>query len=344
MSTLGVGFLGGGPATQAIHLPTLATITDRFHVARVMDVNPVVAEQVAARCGARSSTDAAEIYRDPAVDIVAICSPNAFHAEQVIAACRAGKRAVLCEKPLAVTREEASAIAAASAETGTPVIVGTMHAFDPAYRAARAAWDESGDTATFVQSAIYLPGNDVFTDQATDPVHLPPAAPKPAPDVRDPAYQARSLRGAMLGLAIHDIPLVRDYYPAVGTLTFASVARPWGYALAMTNGDAAVELLAVMPGKWPPRWTFRAIGRRRDLRVCFPPSYVLSGSARAELASGDSTLVFERPVNGYEAMWQHVGAVARGESAPLFPLSQAVDDLAFALDLADAAERLLVPA
>ena len=34
---LGVGFLGAGPVTQAIHLPTLASLGERFRVARVMD-------------------------------------------------------------------------------------------------------------------------------------------------------------------------------------------------------------------------------------------------------------------------------------------------------------------
>jgi predicted dehydrogenase len=35
--------------------------------------------------------------------VVPICSPHRFHAPQVTAACRAGKRAVLCEKPFAMS-------------------------------------------------------------------------------------------------------------------------------------------------------------------------------------------------------------------------------------------------
>jgi Oxidoreductase family, NAD-binding Rossmann fold len=49
--------------------------------------------------------------RMPEVGVVAICSPGQFHAAQVEAATAAGKRGILCEKPLATTVEEAQLIA-----------------------------------------------------------------------------------------------------------------------------------------------------------------------------------------------------------------------------------------
>ena len=56
MRRLGVGLIGAGAATQAIHLPTLATLTDRFHIAHVFDVDPATAAEVATRAGARCAT------------------------------------------------------------------------------------------------------------------------------------------------------------------------------------------------------------------------------------------------------------------------------------------------
>jgi myo-inositol 2-dehydrogenase / D-chiro-inositol 1-dehydrogenase len=57
---LGVGFVGAGPVTQAIHLPTLARLTELFTVTHVTDIADEiaasVAARVAARVGARSST------------------------------------------------------------------------------------------------------------------------------------------------------------------------------------------------------------------------------------------------------------------------------------------------
>ena len=49
---LGVGILGAGPVTQAIHLPTLARLPDKFRVTAVMDIDSQVASSVAARAGA----------------------------------------------------------------------------------------------------------------------------------------------------------------------------------------------------------------------------------------------------------------------------------------------------
>src|SRR5829696_5750386 len=118
---LRVGFLGAGPATQAIHLPTLARLQGLLEVVHVTDVGADVARSVAARVGARHSTSMEELLGDKDVEVVAICSPHRFHAEQVIAACRAGVRGVLCEKPFATTAEEATQIAQVSAETGVPI-------------------------------------------------------------------------------------------------------------------------------------------------------------------------------------------------------------------------------
>lgn len=95
---IGVGFLGAGPVVQAIHLPSLARLPATFAVRHVMDVDARIAATVAARAGARHSTSTDELLADPQVEVVAICSPHQFHAEQVIAACRAGAKVVFCER------------------------------------------------------------------------------------------------------------------------------------------------------------------------------------------------------------------------------------------------------
>src|SRR3546814_18610618 len=62
------------------------------------------------------SSDLEDVFGDPSVDVIVICSPSQHHAAQVIAACRAGVKAILCEKPFAMTAEEANEIAAVSEE------------------------------------------------------------------------------------------------------------------------------------------------------------------------------------------------------------------------------------
>lgn len=337
--SIGIGFLGGGPVTQAIHLPAIATLGESFHTVRVMDVNPVVANEVALRYGAIGSTDAAPIYEDPAVEVVAICSPNAFHAEQVIASCKAGKKAVLCEKPLAVSKDEAAAIREAALKSGTAIFVGTMHAYDPAYIEARDAWRQTGDTAIQVRSAIFLPTNDIYTDQATELVPVP--APQRPSGPLDVNMKTAMMRGAMLGLAIHNIPLVRDFHPNMGQLKSASFLPPFGYSLVSEAAGSTAELTGLMPGAWPPKWTFEVVGRFHRLYAEVPPSYVMAGSARIELSSPSGTRVFQSGTNGYQKLWQAVGDTVRHGALPPISLDTAIDDLAFALDLADGIDHLL---
>lgn len=58
-------------------------------------------------------TDAAEVFADPAVQAVWICTPTHQHKELVLAALKAGKH-VYCEAPLAHTIDDARAIAQAA--------------------------------------------------------------------------------------------------------------------------------------------------------------------------------------------------------------------------------------
>jgi predicted dehydrogenase len=174
---LGVGFIGAGPVTQAIHMPVIASLGERLRVVHVMDVDRNVAEAVAARAGAKASTDAASVLEDSGVDIVAICSPHQFHTDQVLAAVAAGKRAVLCEKPLATTAEQAERLAGLCSRPDVTVVVGAMHAYDPAYVAAEQHLLSSHALPTLVRSVIYLPANDEMTDLSTELVTARPGPP-----------------------------------------------------------------------------------------------------------------------------------------------------------------------
>jgi myo-inositol 2-dehydrogenase / D-chiro-inositol 1-dehydrogenase len=341
MTALGVGFIGAGPVTQAIHLPTLASLDGAFTVAHVMDVDEALARRVADQAGARSSADHRQVLDDPQVDVVAVCSPPQFHAEQVVQACAAGKRAVLCEKPMATSAEEAGRIAKAATASGVPVLVGTMHAYDPAWRAAREAWGPLPRTASLVRSVIYLPPNDEFIGLATQ--LAAPAAPLPRRgDLSDPEVQAAMLRGAILGLAIHNTPLIRELLPAIDAVTDARPFTPFGYRLTFRSGDRAAHLISLMPGAWSPRWAFDAWSADQHLEVTFPPSYVLAGSAAAVLAGPGPARRWESARNGYQAEWEHLADIVAGRAEPLISVDDSAADLRYALDLADGARGIIL--
>lgn len=335
-SSIGVGFLGAGPVTQAIHLPTLARLGSAFAVRHITDIDPAVAAAIAGRAGAAHSTSVEALLDDPSVDVVAICSPNAVHAEQVIAACRAGKKAVLCEKPLAMSATEADAIAAVSAETGVPVLVGAMHTFDPGWRAAVANWGDLPRRSHTIRLSVVLPPNARFEDVATEVLARPPF---PSPDRSDVEVLAAMTQAGVMGLAIHDLPLIRSLLPRYDDLRMiaATFLAPFGYRILFVAGGKSVELHAVMSQTWQPCWTLDAYADDQVLHTEFTPSYVHAGSAVSTLSTADSARVFgPTAVNGYEAEWREIAGIVRGEIAPP-DLRELVDDVRFAIAVADAA-------
>ncbi|WP_239526280.1 Gfo/Idh/MocA family oxidoreductase [Microbacterium sp. B35-30] len=331
---LRVGILGAGPVTQAIHLPTLARLSDDFEVRVVMDIDAATAETVARRAGAAFTTRAEDVFSDPAVDVVVICSPSQFHAGQVIAACRAGVKAILCEKPFAMTAAEASEIAEVSEDTGVPIIVGAMHVFDPAWLAAQAEWGTLIETSHTIRSSVVIPPNAQFEDLATDIVSRPSSPPSDDTGVE---AVVRAVTGGIMGLAIHDLPLIRQFLPSFADLEVlrAELASPWGYVVSGTASGKVVHLQAVTTNTWAPEWTLEVIGDDLSLHVTFTPSYVQGGSAVATLHSTTGSRTFGPfALSGYEAEWVALARIARGQDAPL-PTVDLIDDLRFAIALAD---------
>lgn len=78
-----------------------------------------------------------------AVRAVLICSPTFAHAEQTVHAARAGKH-VFCEKPIAMTLEEAEAMIARCHAAGVILMVGHVLRFKPPYVAVKERWSSLG--------------------------------------------------------------------------------------------------------------------------------------------------------------------------------------------------------
>lgn len=323
---LKVGIVGAGPVSQAIHLPTLARLGGRARVTRVMDPDATVAAAVAGPSGAVASTSLDEFLAGDPLDVVVIGSPDAFHADQIVAACAAGVRGILAEKPLATSIEDAERAAEAIRRAGVAFVVGAMHTYDPAWLAASAAFADPGPH--HVRSAIHIPVNARFEDMATTMV-------RPEPTARPAAGPAQQLRGGVLGLAIHNLPLIRRFVPELDTVSFASPVGPWGYLIAASGPSGSVELVARTGGTWRPDWTLTVWGRDTELALDFPPSYVHAGSATAILhESGRRTGWGPYPADGYQAEWEELLGLLDG-AAPRYPVDALIDDLRYALRLAD---------
>ncbi|HVU98207.1 MAG TPA: Gfo/Idh/MocA family oxidoreductase [Puia sp.] len=85
---------------------------------------------------AASCSSYEELVSDPAIDAVYIATPHGFHAEHAILCLRHGK-AVLCEKPLALSAHEVSAMVAASRESGAFLMEAMWTRFIPLMQSIR---------------------------------------------------------------------------------------------------------------------------------------------------------------------------------------------------------------
>ena len=134
MDSVNVGVIGAG-MIGSLHASNLQRHTNGAIVKAVMDVDGERAEVVAADIDARTFEDADALIEDPAVDAVLIASPDFAHANQALACIAAGKP-VLCEKPLATSREDAERVLQAELQSGGRLLqVGFMREYDRAHRA-----------------------------------------------------------------------------------------------------------------------------------------------------------------------------------------------------------------
>ena len=339
---IGVGIVGAGPVTQAIHIPTLSRLIDRFAIHSIVDINPAVAQSVADRCGAVVASGFDELLADPAVEVVAICTPPFLHAEQVIQAMEAGKKAVFCEKPLATSLDEAHRIAEAADRTGVPLIVGAMHTFDPAWLAVLPVVEELATTAHTVRSSIVLPFNDRYEDLATEIIERP--APPNAGEL-DAEARANLMSMAVLGLAVHDLPLVRRFMPSGEEVSVraADLLSPFGYAISAESAGRTVEIVGLINAQWEPHWEFEAISNDTILRIEFTPSFVHAGSGVATVVHDDGTSVVHGPFghNGYEGEWRTIHDIVSGDRRHAPKLTDLLADLDFVVALADSAADTL---
>lgn len=135
MRKLGVGVLGVGEMGRR-HAENLRRLVPQAQLVAVTDVAPGRARQIATELEIENSFGSLEAMLEcKGLDAVVITTPDKFHAEAVKTIASAGK-AILCEKPLALTLADAHDLLEAVAITGVPMQVGFMRRYDPAYAAA----------------------------------------------------------------------------------------------------------------------------------------------------------------------------------------------------------------
>lgn len=141
--------------------------SDRTTLVAAADISDAARSAIAAEFGVpRTYPDVAEMLESESPDIVSICTWPPSHADLVVAACEAGARAVICEKPMAVNLAEADLMLEAAKKSGTLLCVNHQRRFNARYAAARGLIEE-GAIGKVTQITSICAG-----DALTDGTHL----------------------------------------------------------------------------------------------------------------------------------------------------------------------------
>ncbi|SDX14183.1 Gfo/Idh/MocA family protein [Paenibacillus sp. CF384] len=128
---LKVGVIGAGGIFQWAHSEPLKNHPE-LEIVAICDIDLEKAKAAAEQHGIpQAFSDYRDVIALADVDIIDICTPNLFHSEIAVAALEAGKH-VFCEKPDAVSPEEALRMKEASEKSGKTLMVMRNNRFRPA--------------------------------------------------------------------------------------------------------------------------------------------------------------------------------------------------------------------
>ena len=263
MDRIGVGLIGTGfmgKCHAMAYGAVRAVFGDVPLIERVAlcDVEAGHAAASAAAFGfARSTTDWRDLIADPSIDLVSVTSPNGLHREMAVAALEAGKH-VWCEKPMALTLEDARAMADAAARSRRATALGYGYLQNPALQEAR---------RLIAAGAIGVPFDfrgSVDEDYMADP-GLPWSWRLRAEDAG---------LGTLGDLTVHLVSLARALMGEIESLTaivetvHAERPVPGGGMARVENEDVAHALVRFASGARGTMASSRvAHGRKNGLRV-----------------------------------------------------------------------------
>jgi scyllo-inositol 2-dehydrogenase (NAD+) len=136
MHKLGMGVIGVGTLGKR-HAENLCRAIPAARLIAVADADGARAEQVASELEVEHHYSNWEtLLERKDIGAVVVAAPSRFHAPITRAAAAAGKH-VFCEKPPALSMEEAESAASAVAKAGLQFQIGFMRRYDPPYAVAK---------------------------------------------------------------------------------------------------------------------------------------------------------------------------------------------------------------
>jgi UDP-N-acetyl-2-amino-2-deoxyglucuronate dehydrogenase len=116
-------------------------ISKRGKLIAVCDIDSEKVNAFASTYGSMAYTDFSEMLKqESTIDVVAVCSPNGFHASHSIEALKAGYH-VLCEKPMGLTVQECGEMIQAAERSNKRLFAIKQNRYNPPVAAVKEALD-----------------------------------------------------------------------------------------------------------------------------------------------------------------------------------------------------------
>ncbi len=237
----GVGIVGAGNIAAA-HVDAV-TKTVGAELVGVASRGAARAAALGAKHGVKAFATVAELVADPAVDIVAVCTPSGAHLEPALAAIAAGKH-VIVEKPLEISTARALELVNAAERAGVALATIFMSRFADANVFLRAS-ARGGRLGRLVQGNAYVPW---YRDQA----YYDSGAWR--------GTKALDGGGALMNQAIHQLDLllwvmgpVAEVSAYAGTLAHERIEVEDTLVASLRFESGALGQLSAATSMWPGR-------------------------------------------------------------------------------------------
>lgn len=166
-NTIDVGIVGTGAIAQRLHIPSYAE-HDQSRVTAVCDVEERKASAVAEQYDIPNHYTSFETMLEQGdLNAVSVCLPNHLHRDVVVAALERDV-AVLCEKPISTSLDEADEMVAAAEDSDAVLMIDQTERFSPVYEKAKDLLDQGiiGDVHN-VRSRFSHPGPEGWSPRST---------------------------------------------------------------------------------------------------------------------------------------------------------------------------------
>jgi myo-inositol 2-dehydrogenase / D-chiro-inositol 1-dehydrogenase len=302
-----LGILGLGAVAQAVHLPILGRLHDRFTIAAIADLSAGLLEALGERYRVPSSARFASLdamLAGASIDALLVLSSGS-HGNAVLAGLDRGV-AVFSEKPLAWTLVEADAIAdRLAADPGRKLQVGYMKLYDPAVVEAVAVVADTARVGPIrsIEVCVLHPTSE---RQLAHAHLLPPATDVAAETIGELRAAEDRLLATALGQAANE--LGRLY----ANVVLGSIVHELAIIRALAGDPIGIDSVDVWPvDEWPPsvaitgrlggdarfaiRWHFlpdypayreevRVVTERASIELEFPTPYLLNAPTTLRIA------------------------------------------------------------